>query len=117
MATQGLKPVAEFQFMGFIHPAMDHILNHASRMRTRTSGRLHCPIVFRAPFGGGAFVLQSIILKATKRYLPTSRAFSGHSVYPTEKPYGLFTGRYSRPRPNRVFGTQASLSCYQTRGP
>ena len=40
MATQGLKPVAEFQFMGFIHPAMDHILNHASRMRTRTSGRL-----------------------------------------------------------------------------
>ena len=53
MSTQGLKPIAEFQFMGFIHPAMDQILSHASRMRTRTRGRLHCPIVFRAPFGGG----------------------------------------------------------------
>lgn len=53
MATQGLKPVAEFQFMGFIYPAIDHILNHAARMRNRTRGRLSCPIVYRAPFGGG----------------------------------------------------------------
>lgn len=53
MATQGLKPVAEFQFMGFIYPGLDHILNHAARMRNRTRGRLSCPIVYRAPFGGG----------------------------------------------------------------
>lgn len=53
MATQGLKPVAEFQFMGFIYPAVDHIINHACRMRNRTRGRLSCPIVFRAPYGGG----------------------------------------------------------------
>ncbi len=53
MATQGLKPVAEFQFMGFIYSAFDHILSHAARMRNRTRGRLHCPLVFRAPFGGG----------------------------------------------------------------
>lgn len=53
MATQGLKPVAEFQFMGFIYPAVDQILNHASRMRNRTRGRLSCPLVFRAPYGGG----------------------------------------------------------------
>ncbi len=53
MATQGLKPVAEFQFMGFIYPGLDNILNHAARYRNRTRGRLHCPIVFRAPFGGG----------------------------------------------------------------
>lgn len=53
MATRGLKPVAEFQFMGFIYPAFDQIINHASRMRNRTRGRLSCPLVFRAPFGAG----------------------------------------------------------------
>ncbi|WP_288128943.1 alpha-ketoacid dehydrogenase subunit beta [Microbulbifer sp.] len=53
MATQGLRPVAEFQFMGFIYPALDHILSHAARMRNRTRGRLTCPIVYRAPYGGG----------------------------------------------------------------
>lgn len=53
MAIQGLRPVAEFQFMGFIYPALDHILNHASRLRNRTRGRLSCPLVYRAPYGGG----------------------------------------------------------------
>jgi pyruvate dehydrogenase E1 component beta subunit len=53
LSTQGMKPVAEAQFMGFIHPMIDHIMSHAGRMRHRTRGRLHCPLVLRAPFGGG----------------------------------------------------------------
>ena len=53
MATQGLKPVAEIQFMGFIFPALEQIVCHAVRMRNRTRGRLSCPMVVRAPFGGG----------------------------------------------------------------
>lgn len=53
MASQGLKPVAEIQFMGFIFPALEHIICHAARMRNRTRGRLNCPLVIRAPFGGG----------------------------------------------------------------
>lgn len=53
MASQGLKPVAEFQFMGFIYPALDQIINHASRLRNRTRGRLTCPLVFRTPYGAG----------------------------------------------------------------
>lgn len=53
MSTQGLKPVAEYQFMGFSYPALDQIINHASRMRNRTRGRLSCPIVFRTPYGAG----------------------------------------------------------------
>lgn len=53
MATQGLRPVAEFQFMGFIYAGMDQMISHAARMRNRSRGRLHCPAVFRAPFGGG----------------------------------------------------------------
>ncbi len=53
MAAQGLKPVAEIQFMGFIYPALDQIVNHLSRMRHRTRGRLSCPVVIRTPHGGG----------------------------------------------------------------
>lgn len=53
MATQGMKPVAEAQFMGFIYPMLDHMICHAARMRHRTRGRLHCPMVLRAPYGGG----------------------------------------------------------------
>lgn len=53
LAAQGFRPVAEIQFMGFIYPTIDQILNHAGRLRHRTRGRLSCPLVLRAPFGGG----------------------------------------------------------------
>jgi 2-oxoisovalerate dehydrogenase E1 component beta subunit len=53
MAVQGLKPVAEIQFMGFLYPALDQIGNHMARMRNRTRGRLTCPVVMRMPHGGG----------------------------------------------------------------
>jgi 2-oxoisovalerate dehydrogenase E1 component beta subunit len=53
LAAQGFRPVAEVQFMGFIYPAIDQLLNHAGRLRHRTRGRLSCPLVLRAPFGGG----------------------------------------------------------------
>ena len=53
MAAQGLRPVTEFQFMGYIYPALDQVINHAGRLRNRTRGRLSCPLVFRAPMGAG----------------------------------------------------------------
>ncbi|MGA3158346.1 MAG: alpha-ketoacid dehydrogenase subunit beta [Steroidobacteraceae bacterium] len=53
MAAQGLKPVIEIQFMGFIYPALDQIANHMARLRNRTRGRLSCPVVLRVPHGGG----------------------------------------------------------------
>jgi len=53
MAVQGMRPIAEIQFMGFIYPTIDQIINHAGRMRNRTRGRLSCPMVLRAPYGGG----------------------------------------------------------------
>lgn len=53
LAAQGLRPVAEIQFDGFIFPTIDQIANHAARLRTRTRGRLSCPVVLRAPYGGG----------------------------------------------------------------
>lgn len=53
MAAMGLKPVAEIQFTGFIYPTMDQMINHASRLRHRTRGRLTCPMVLRSPCGAG----------------------------------------------------------------
>ena len=53
MAAMGLKPVAEIQFSGFIYPTLDHVINHASRLRHRTRGRLSCPLVLRSPCGAG----------------------------------------------------------------
>jgi 2-oxoisovalerate dehydrogenase E1 component beta subunit len=53
LAAQGFRPVAEIQFTGFIYPAIDQLANHASRLRTRTRGRLTCPLVVRSPCGGG----------------------------------------------------------------
>jgi pyruvate dehydrogenase E1 component beta subunit len=53
LAAQGMRPVAEIQFMGFVYPALDQMVNHAARMRNRTRGRLTCPMVLRAPIGAG----------------------------------------------------------------
>ena len=53
LAAQGFRPVGEIQFMGFIYPCIDQMVNHASRLRNRTMGRLTCPMVLRAPYGGG----------------------------------------------------------------
>lgn len=53
MAAQGLKPVAEIQFMGFIYAGMEQLISHASRLRSRTRSRLSCPMVVRTPHGAG----------------------------------------------------------------
>ncbi len=53
LAAQGMKPIAEAQFDGFMYPMVDHIICHAARMRHRTRGRLSCPMVLRIPWGGG----------------------------------------------------------------
>jgi pyruvate dehydrogenase E1 component beta subunit len=53
MAIAGLRPVPEIQFMAFLYPALDQIMNHLGRMRNRARGRFSCPLVFRVPYGGG----------------------------------------------------------------
>ncbi|MFY8205737.1 MAG: alpha-ketoacid dehydrogenase subunit beta, partial [Arenimonas sp.] len=53
LAAQGMKPIAEAQFDGFMYPMVDHIICHAARLRYRTRGRMSCPMVLRVPWGGG----------------------------------------------------------------
>jgi pyruvate dehydrogenase E1 component beta subunit len=58
MAINGLRPVAEIQFMGFSYLTMNQLISHASRMRNRTRGRLTVPLVMRMPYGAGVKALE-----------------------------------------------------------
>ncbi len=53
LALNGMRPVAEIQFADFIHPAFNQIVNEAARTRYRSDGDWTCPLVIRAPYGGG----------------------------------------------------------------
>lgn len=58
MALHGLKPVCEMQFSGFSYYAMHQLEAHAARLRGRSLGRFHVPMVLRAPYGGGVRALE-----------------------------------------------------------
>ena len=98
MATQGFKPVPEIQFMGFIYPALDQIISHASRIRNRTRGRLTCPMVLRAPFGTG--------IRAPEHHSESTEALFAHMpavrvVIPSSpvRAYGLLLSAIRDPDP------------------
>ncbi|MDG2347847.1 MAG: transketolase C-terminal domain-containing protein [Gammaproteobacteria bacterium] len=55
MATRGIYPIIEFQFMGFIYPALEQIISHITKLRKRTEGRLSCPMLMRTPYGCGIY--------------------------------------------------------------
>ena len=58
MAVKGLRPVCEIQFSGFSYMCMHQVENHAVRLRGRSGGRFHVPMVLRAPYGGGVRALE-----------------------------------------------------------
>lgn len=113
MASQGLRPVAEFQFQGFIFPAMEHLMCHAARMRNRTRGRLTCPAVFRAPFGGGIHAPEhhSESLEALFAHIPGFKVVIPSSP---QRAYGLLLAsiRSNDPvmffEPKRIYRTVKS---------
>lgn len=53
MAVYGLRPIAEIQFAGFLYVSMNQLVSQAARMRYRSAGAFTCPLVVRAPYGGG----------------------------------------------------------------
>jgi len=98
MAAQGLKPVAEIQFMGFAYSTMEHIISHASRLRNRTRGRLSCPMVMRTPYGGG--------IHAPEHHCESTEAMFAHIpglrvVVPSSptRAYGLMLAAIEDPDP------------------
>ncbi|UCE31412.1 MAG: alpha-ketoacid dehydrogenase subunit beta [Burkholderiales bacterium] len=98
LAARGFRPVAEIQFMGFLYPALDQMVNHAARMRTRTRGRLSCPMVLRAPYGGG--------VHAPEHHSESTEAMFAHApglrvVVPSspQRAYGLLLAAIRDPDP------------------
>jgi 2-oxoisovalerate dehydrogenase E1 component beta subunit len=53
MALYGMKPIVEIQFVDFIYPAFDQIVSELAKMRWRSAGQYSCPVIVRAPYGGG----------------------------------------------------------------
>lgn len=98
MAAQKLRPVAEIQFMGFIYATMEHIISHAARLRNRTRGRLSCPMVLRAPYGGGIHAPEhhSESTEALFAHIPGIRVVIPSS--PT-RAYGLLLSAIEDPDP------------------
>jgi pyruvate dehydrogenase E1 component beta subunit len=98
MAAQGLKPVWEIQFQGFLYPVLDNLANHASRLRTRTRGRLSCPMVLRVTHGGGVHAPEhhSDAIESMLAHVPGLRV-----VMPSTpaKAYGLLLSAIRDPDP------------------
>lgn len=98
LGAQGMRPVVEFQFDGFLYPAIDQLVNHAGRLRNRTRGRLSCPIVIRAPYGGG--------INAPEHHSESPETFYAHmpgirTVIPSSprRAYGLLLAAIRDPDP------------------
>lgn len=70
MGIAGLRPVVEIQFSGFVYPAFNQIVSHVSRMRTRSRGKYHSPLVIRMPYGGN--------IKALEHHSESMEALFGH---------------------------------------
>lgn len=58
MAINGLRPVVEIQFSGFMFPGYNQIVTHLARYRNRSRGKYNLPVVVRMPYGGGVRALE-----------------------------------------------------------
>jgi 2-oxoisovalerate dehydrogenase E1 component beta subunit len=98
MAAEGLKPVGEIQFMGFMYPCIDQLANHASRLRNRTQGRLTCPMVLRTPYGAGIHAPEhhSESTEAMLAHIPGLRVVVPSSP---SRAYGLLLAAIRDPDP------------------
>ncbi|MBD2869577.1 alpha-ketoacid dehydrogenase subunit beta [Paenibacillus arenilitoris] len=54
-AMYGMKPIAEMQYSDFMFPATNQIISEAAKIRYRSNNDWNCPVVIRAPIGGGIF--------------------------------------------------------------
>ena len=98
MSACGLKPIVEIQFMGFLYAALDQLINHASRMRNRTQGRLSCPMVIRVPYGAGIHAPEhhSESTEALLAHIPGLRVVIPSSPI---RAYGLLLAAINDPDP------------------
>jgi pyruvate dehydrogenase E1 component beta subunit len=58
LAVNGMRPIAEIQFSGFMYGPFDQLFSHAARIRMRSRGRFSVPLVVRTPYGSGIKALE-----------------------------------------------------------
>jgi 2-oxoisovalerate dehydrogenase E1 component len=51
LAATGWKPIFELQFIDFVGPGMNQLMNQVASLRWRTRGEWSCPMVIIAPYG------------------------------------------------------------------
>ncbi|ERJ11514.1 alpha-ketoacid dehydrogenase subunit beta [Haloplasma contractile] len=98
MAINGLKPIPEIQFSGFMLPGFNQIAGHVGRMRNRSRGRYHLPMVIRMPYGGGIRALEhhSESQEVLFAHLPGIKVVIPSTPYDTK---GLLTAAIKDPDP------------------
>lgn len=98
LAIGGMRPVAEIQFSGFMYPAFDQLISHASRFRNRTRGMFTCPMVVRTPYSGGIKALEhhSESMEALYVHIPGLKVVIPSNPYNTK---GLLVSSIRDPDP------------------
>lgn len=98
MAIYGLRPIAEIQFDGFLLPALNQLIAHAARMRNRSRGRFHVPLVVRVPWGGGIHAPEhhSDSIEALLAHTPGLKVVMPSTPYDTK---GLLLAAIEDPDP------------------
>ena len=72
LSLRGYRPVCEIQFDGFVYPAFNQIVSQVAKLRARTLGRLHAPVVIRIPAGGG--------IGAVEHHSESNEAYFAHTA-------------------------------------
>lgn len=98
MAMNGMRPIAEIQFFGFVYPAFEQIMTQATRMRYRTMGKFTVPMVIRAPYGAGVHApeIHSDSMEALFTHMPGIKVVCPSTAYDTK---GLLIAAIEDPDP------------------
>ncbi|MBP3059434.1 alpha-ketoacid dehydrogenase subunit beta [Texas Phoenix palm phytoplasma] len=99
MSINGLIPIGEIQFDGFVSTGLQDLVSHAVRMRNRTRGSIHCPLVIKIPVGAG---LQSSLEHHSESINTLMGNIPGLKVVIPSNPYdakGLLSAAINSPDP------------------
>ncbi|RDI47964.1 alpha-ketoacid dehydrogenase subunit beta [Falsibacillus pallidus] len=110
LALNGFLPVVEMQFLGFIYPAFEQIMTHATRIRMRTLGKYSVPMVIRAPYGAGirAPEIHSDSVEALFTHMPGIKVVCPSNPYDAK---GLLIASIEDPDPVLFM---ESMRCYRS---
>jgi len=116
LAINGFRPIAEMQFLGFIYPAFNQLMTHATRMRQRTMGRYTVPMVIRAPYGAGvkAPEIHSDSVEALFTQIPGLKVVIPSNAYDAK---GLLISSIEDPDPVLFLEPMRSYRSFRTEVP